>query len=90
LRNTKGKKLGHNDSAETGVTNRVNAVSSRVAPFSSPRTRLLHPCQRIAIAAAAFMRCSFVMRQCFAGVRASKEQRHEAEEGQEIEEVSPV
>jgi hypothetical protein len=37
------------------------------------------------------MRCSFVMRHCFAwGKDSSKEQRHEAEEGQEIEEVSPV
>jgi hypothetical protein len=47
--------------------------------------------QRIAIAAAAFMRRSLVMRHCFAwGKGSSKEQRHEEEEGQEIEEVSPV
>ena len=45
----------------------------------------------IAIAAATFMGCSFVLRHYFVWVRgSSKEQRHEAEEGEEIEEVSPV
>jgi hypothetical protein len=47
--------------------------------------------RRNAITAATFMRCSFVTRYCFAwGKGSSKEQRHEAEEGEEIEEVSSV
>jgi hypothetical protein len=44
--------------------------------------------QGIAIAAVTFMRCSFVMRFILQGWGQLKEQRHEAEEGEEIEEVS--